>query len=433
MPMPSSADATDTWFSQLWAWCICLLSLLVGLHPPRAFALLYLLAALLLLRIWRQSSMDLRARWPLLLLTVLFSISYSMGMLLWNQWTWSEDRADLVNALILPVLLMTCGFAAGGRNWKLPTRILVGYAIGALIFAVLTLAVNRDPWWNVTQSFEISVLPPWGTATSVNVRSVEQNAMPSLLLLPVSVVALVQARALGRRPAAAWLGLPLGLLGLHCIASFQGSLGMVVLVLAIVPWIGIALHQLAGLRPRFWPLAVLAGAISAVAIAWPRLLPKVAPQTGWGQGLCDERFSLFVEILKHAGRAPWGGRQLEVPFQNCDGSRLTLAMEGGNVSMAHNVVLDVFLDVGLIPSLLLISVMFSLLLPVLRGFIQAWRRRAWDWTIGLQWGWLVLLGCQWSFQPLISSDRLLYYFSFFVLAMMAAQLNRPKATALADA
>lgn len=146
---------------------------------------------------------------------------------------------------------------------------------------------------------------------------------------------------------------------------------------------------------------------------------------GWAQGLCDERLSLHLAILARVGSAPWGGRQLVVPYQLCDGSPGLLAAENGSVALAHNVILDVFRDTGLLPALLLVAALLPLLLLALRGFLRSWRQGCWPWPIALLWGWLMLLLGEWCFQPLLYADGLLFSLSFFVFAVLAAGLCPP--------
>lgn len=402
----------------------CLLALAVGLHLPRAFSLLDVLGAVLLARAWWQRrgpgpAALLRPWWPVLVATPLYSLAYVTGMLHWRLWSWSANRADLLHALVLPSLMLLAGLVVGRSGWRLPLRILLSYAVGALLFALLTLVVSRHPWWNATQGFSQAVQVPWGNTTVVNVRSVEQNAIPALVLLPGSLACLAGSGGRWERWRAR-CGVVLGLLALHALLAFQGRIGVLVLLLTTLPWAGQGLRRLAAGRWR-WQLAVPLGTMTLAAAALQhRLAPATAATVGWGQGLCDERISLHLAILRQAWSAPWGGRQLRVPYRLCDGSAAILAPQGGTVTLAHNVVLDVFRDGGVLPALLLLASVLPLLWVSLGGFAGRWRQRSWSWESSFLWGWLVLLLCEWSFQPLLYADGLLYYSSFFVFASMAA-------------
>jgi hypothetical protein len=105
-----------------------------------------------------------------------------------------------------------------------------------------------------------------------------------------------------------------------------------------------------------------------------------------------------------------------------------LAPEGGTLAFAHNVVLDVFRDAGLVPVILLLAALLPLVFLGLRGFLSIGWRSIWTWPMVCLWGWFVLLLCQWSFQPLLYADGLLFYLSFFVFAALAAGFSRMSAS-----
>ena len=56
---------------------------------------------------------------------------------------------------------------------------------------------------------------------------------------------------------------------------------------------------------------------------------------------------------------------------------------------------------------------------LLRTFVVSWRR--WDWQDSLRWAWFCLLASQWLFQPLLYSDGILYYLSFFLLGLFCLE------------
>jgi len=413
-------------------WIELIIAFAVGLHVPKAFGLLYGLIASVSWRSFR----DARAAgsfslgpwlswWPSLAAVFCFSIAYVSGMLHWGIWAWQSDRADIVNALFLPVLCLWAGLHAVRFDRAWLVRILLAYSLGSLIFVLIALAVSRSPWWNVGQLFPSNNLfVPWGHPRLINVRSIEQNAVPALALLPASLFELIQARH-ARRRLLLVLSLLAAVLGGYALWSLQGRLGWLILVLVSMPSLAAAL-QLRGV----WNAGVKKIACTIFAALFI-LLIVLRPwrvslgSVGWSQGFCDERLSLHAAILRHGYTSPWGGRLLVAPYQLCDGSSAVLAPSGGTVTLAHNVVLDIFLDVGLLPVLLLLAGIFPLFMGLVRSFWLAFVRGQWGWLTGVCWAWFVLLFCEWMFQPLLYSDGLLYYFSYFVMTALVGVLLRP--------
>lgn len=418
--------------------CLDLVALLliayVGLHLPRSFTLLYVLAGLITLLVSLQRRVSgfgmkgggLAPWWPVLLLLSLFSVAYAVGMLAWGFWQWPADRLDLINAVLLPTLLAAAGMQAASLDRLWSSRLLLLYALGGLLYVLVALALAREPWWGWTQVFPSSIRLPWGAMPEMNVRSVEQNAYPALLLLPVALVALLdRIRGVSR-----WWGVVLlvgALLGAHAVWSLNGRLGWLALLLSALPVLWIWLARLGEGLPR----AVRAPALIALLVAIGSLLRHrlqgaVADQTSgiWSQGVCDERLSLFAGFLLRLHDEPWGGRVLRVPYLSCGSNPnpLLLSANSGTVAQVHNVFLDIYFTVGLVPVLFLLTALVPLLLVIGRGFVCSWP--AWDWQLALRWGWLCFLACQWLFQPLLYADGLLYYWSFFVVGLLAVEARR---------
>ncbi len=411
-----------------------LLACCVGLHLPKSFTLLYLLSGLIAVGSCRQVggsgfravAAALGRWWPILLSLLLFSVAYAFGMLAWGFWQWPADCLDLINAVLLPSLLALTGMQAASFDRIWSSRMLLAYALGGLLYVLIALALAREPWWAFAQAFTSTIELPWGSVPVMNVRSVEQNAYSALLLLPLASLALMESTQRARR----WWGvasLVVALLGAHAVWSLNGRLGWLALLLATLPLLWHWLHRLVQGMTRSTRLAVaFAGLVAVCLVVWSRL--KAASQVQsvgiWAQGFCDERMMLFGGVLSRLFEAPWGGRILRVSFSSCirSESSLLLAESGGTHQLVHNVLLDVFYAVGLVPLLFLLTALVPMLFVVCRGFIAAWP--VWDWQVLLRWGWLSFLVCQWTFQPLLYSDGLLYYWSFFVLGLLVMEAWR---------
>lgn len=419
--------------SQLYRAAI-LLAFLVGLHGPRPYVLLYILTALIVLvshgrgdgttmpgQGWSQS--PTLALWTGLPL-VLFSIAYVVGMWHWKIWEWPTNILDGVNGLLLPTLMVAAGLRAAvlPRIWS--SRLLLAYGLGSLIYLLAALAVSRQPWWDWNAVFPLTMHAAWGHEGEMNVRSMEQNAYPSLLLLAPALLIWLQKPA--PRPALlamAFVGA--SLLGAHSVWSLNGRLGWLALALSLLP-VGL----LAGgvLVARLGKgmaigMALFMLTLSSIGV-WQWSRSDMGPQTAgiWNQGFCDERFGMFAAMLARLAAAPWGGRALEVPYQSCvAGQPLMLSRSGGSIDMVHNVILEIYFTVGAPATLLLLFALTPLLIRACWGFWTSFP--AWDWQSLLRWSWLCLLICQWMFQPLLYADGVLYYLSFFVLALLAAETH----------
>ena len=89
--------------------------------------------------------------------------------------------------------------------------------------------------------------------------------------------------------------------------------------------------------------------------------------------------------------------------------------------MVHAVVLDIYNDAGFLPVVLLLSALLPALASIVRGFWSLSARGTCDWQWSVRWSWFVVLLTQWLFQPLLYGDGLLYYLSFLVLGLLAAE------------
>lgn len=415
---------------------LLLLTGYVGLHLPRAFLLLYVIVGLLFWRTylvqpeaavplqWLQSPVVLRSA----LFLLVFAVTYGLGMLVWGFWLLPADALDVLNALLLPGLL----FLAGVRTASLPriwsTRLLLAYAVGALFYVLIALAMARSPWWDWSQVFPRSITVPWGGSGAINVRSVEQNGYPALLLLaPGLMLTLASSTASKRLLGAAFL--LLSAFGAHAVGALEGRLAWLTLVISMLPVVVLLAMRLIALVPRSWcrswripalaSMVALAGAVAGRSVLNSRLEGSGV----WSQGLCEERFSLYASILARLGQAPWGGRLLQAPFRTCGDQALNMVFgAAGQVGIAHNVWLDIYYTLGFVPVLLLLTALAPSALATVKGFLSAWP--AWDWQVCLRWCCFCLLLGQWLFQPLQYSDGLLYYLSFFVAGLFLVEGRR---------
>jgi len=394
---------------------------LVGLHIPKAFTLLY---GALVLCTWqvRQaqrpylSSPPAYWRWSLLGLSI-FGIVYVAIMLYWGFA--SPDGSgllDCISALVLPAACFWIGLRLPVLGRATATKLLLAYGLGALVYVVAALVAARHPWWASDQVFPLKIATPWGRPTVVNVRSIEQNGILALAMLPAAFFLAVKPNLRAR--AWALVMAVSALLGLHAVLSLNGRLGFLALVLALVPSLAVAWH----LR-QSWPKYLVPAALGGTVLVGALMGRHPSVQRLLAEKSCDERFGVYAGFLQHLGKGLMGGHQIAVSSFRCDGKTPFAFGDGapGSLTMVHNVVLDIYNDAGFLPVLFLLIALVPALLAILRGFWSLSIRGMWDWQWSVRWSWFVVLVTQWLFQPLLYGDGLLYYLSFLVLGLLAAE------------
>ena len=388
----------------LMAWA---LAGLLGLGLPRSFALLYGLLWISALRAWptRPRLNNPVLAWSALWL-VLFGISYAVAQRAWGVWVPAAAHLPQILAvLVLPAAGLVVGWlVAGAGRSRLVTGLIVAYGAGALIYALLSLAASRTPWWNLAQTFELWVRVPWGDAPITNMRSVEQRAFLALALLPVGVPLLWARRATSR----CWGMALLVMAGLaaHVAWAYHGRIGLAVLLLACLPWLWLLPNRAA----RGWT------ALAAVG---------VMGLAGWRAGLCDERWWLQTTFVQHLAAAPWGGRQIHFDYQECrPGVLLRFGpFADASASSPHNVLLDVYNDAGWISLVCLVLGLAPLLISVVRGFGRAFDRHGWTVALAVRWSACALLAVQWMLQPFLYSDQLMFSLGFVLFGALLAEFT----------
>jgi hypothetical protein len=397
---------------------------LVGAHVPKAFTLLYVILGITWVRArWLdsignelktgKSHADFRV---VRLLVLLFSLSYPLAMLHFGFWRPNGSQLlDIVSALLLPNGLFWWGSYMARRDFKMLTTCLLSYGIGALIFLVSALLMTRGFAWFDPVVDPGSLMMAWGNEASMNIRSIEQNGILNVVLLPIAISKLCR-----RHYGAALLLLVLAILGILAVLPLQnGRLWTVSLALAFLPLICSASHSLwkvmsayhSGWRSRLKLPIVL----STLGLAILALIQHRA-------NLCDERFAIYFQALRHWPGLISGGRTLSYDVIMCDGlTRSSLSLHAGSApsfAMMHNVFLDVLATVGAIASLpMLLFLIFALFAFARFAFVLSCRR-SWLYTntaLQLFWCFLAVIVPQWLFQPVIYGDGLLYYLSYAAL------------------
>jgi hypothetical protein len=365
-------------------------------------------------------------RWSLLGLS-LFSVVYLVITLYWGFA--SPDGSgllDCISALVLPAGCFWIGLRLPVLGRSTTTKLLLAYGLGALLYFVSALFVARHPWWALDQVFPSDMPTPWGLPKVVNVRSIEQNGILALALLPSALLPsalLPSALLLAVKPAVparagAFVIGGAGLLGLHAVLSLNGRLGFLALALALVPLLPVAWHS-----RQSWPKSLGVATLGGTVLLGTLMGRHPSVQGLLADKFCDERFGIYAGFLQHLGKGLMGGHQIAVTPFRCDGKTPFAFGDGapGSLTMVHNVALDIYNDAGFLPVFFLLVALVPALIAILRGFWSLSIRGMWDWQWSVRWSWFVVLLTQWLFQPLLYGDGLLYYLSFLVLGLLAAE------------
>ena len=344
-----------------------------------------------------------------MLLLVLFGLSYSIRQLQLEVWVWNgKVLADAATYTLLPATCLSLGWLwrQQPQDRDSGTELLVAFALGGLVYVSLGLLLSRQPWWNFSEIFPLSITVPWGDhgMAGQNVRSVEQRAYAALALLPV-VPWWLWFQPAGWR-AKALSGLGLGAWGVYVILSLNSpKLMAFALLFALLP----CLLMLRGRCVRWGALAVLTS-----TTAW-------LVQT---KHLCDERLPMQLGFLHQIPNHPWGGRQIRFSFEGCPGQgSMVFAPPPNFLHLPHNIFLDQVNDVGLVPAMLLLAACLLLFACLLRGFWLAVRGGWWSAGLALRWSVLSCIMTQALFQPFLYSDRLLFCLTFLFTGAVLAEFS----------
>jgi len=398
---------------------------LVGAHVPRAFSLIYLILALsAVMALLLDSRAPLRSPMGqfrlfrvIQLFVLLFSLTYPLAMLHFGFWQLSGRQTyDFLNAFLLPNALFFWGFYMARRHFRLMVACLLGYGLGGLIFLLLALHTTSGWDWFAPRFDPGSLLLPWGNTLSINVRSIEQNGIFGIVMMPVVLSSYIQRRY--------WLA---AFFCMSALAGFlsvlplaNGRLWIISLVLAAWPCLCWVFH-LFGLYSR------PARSVPAILLFLSSVGVLLSRSTSITSYFCDERFAMYQQAIVNWTALLRGGRILNFRSQLCDGySNVFVSLmgqRGHDVISLHSVPLDIIATVGLFSAIPLLLVLLATLIRFII-FALFWTQSGSIETdtdgLYVLWAFISVLIPQWFFQPLHYGDGLLYYISYAVLAALFA-------------
>ena len=383
---------------------------LLGLSLPKSFSLLGLIFVVGLVWGRRELKALIRARLVVssMVLLVAFGCSFSIRQFQLGFWSWTGGSiADLLTFTLYPSLALAVGWLS--RRTFLSRRAMslaiVAFAVGGLCYVILSLAISRDPWWRLDEVFPSAVTVPWGDhgMSGQNVRSVEQRAMPALVLagsLPLLLV----------RKSHGWLVKALlaflvSLIAIYALWSLHGLLGYVALSVVVAPSFFLMLH-------RHWRVPLLSSAAVILGICLNR------------QWLCDERLPMQLAFLRHLADAPWGGRRISFSFEGCPSQGVMKFGPPPNFfHLPHNIFLDVINDVGILPAFFFILACSLLLCGLTQTFVLFYNAELWNISDAMAFGFVAVVVIQAMFQPFLYSDRSMFVASFLLTGALLAEFN----------
>ena len=373
------------------------LAFVFGLGLPKSFTLLYLV---LLFGCWQAVRRGVSAPSPLLrwaaMALLMFGCSYAAIQVWHGVWApWPSYVPEIMAVVVLPSAGILVGWLLSSERMADQSRWLHAYVLGCLVYALFSVLLSHQPWWNLGQTFPHVLRVPWGDPQWLSTRAVEQRGFLALVQLALVPPFLWQSP----RRGPLWLcSVVLGAMGLYVTYSTQSRIGLGTLYLALFPlfW-----HW----RPGRW---------RRLAMASYGLAPLLALLSG---RVCDERFGLVGQFVAHMPHAPMGGRLLAFTYASClPHEHLVFGTQAGSTAFTpHNLVLDVFNDAGWIPFLLLLLAMLPLVKAWMRGFVHALDVEGCSPQLVMRWGIVSVLLVQWLAQPFLYTDQLMFSLGFVFL------------------
>lgn len=405
-----------------------------GMRGPGSHVALWLFAILSvvllaqdgenLLIVTRRANNLLAKPLPQVTSVALFSFSYVFGMICYGFYDFHLDARTIFDLLLLPPVLFSIGFMLAKRQPSLFFNALLAFSLAGVLYASATVISNILSSPASFQVFPKEIINIWSGA-NVNVRSIEQSAFMGLAISPWLLFGtrLIKPFGLHSLPLITWIRV-FFVLPFFTTWFLNGRLGWLSLMLSLMV---LVLKSSVSMSPALSAARLaflgLVGAMGVFLLGYIRHASSSASDNIWNQGICDERFDLFLGFLRRIPNYLWGGRQMVVGFQSCEGEPLLLSsgIEATHASV-HNVFFDIIFSVGVIPCLFLLLASY---LSLKRFLCSSFEMPAgkWDRLFALQIVWLCVFLPQFLFQPLHYTDAILFVISFLWLGSVCAVDN----------
>ena len=371
-----------------------------------------------------------------LILAAIFGVLYTTVSAYFRLWP-ADIRGYIESAsfLLLPTIGLFSGLILSSStvNLRRLKWILFAYLSGSAFYFLVSLVLTfwQQPSLNPlsfggTPFLDTLLLnDPWGIDHTVNIRSMEQNIVIACAVFPPLLLTTKLSHRFYSSLALATIGIIailVGLLvqsrlvGLTCFFSTAISL---ILIQSSNPRIKNRFSSKYLSSPGLLLLSILSLALSFSFGRGPvlkRLLSRIY----------DERFDRALALFQHLPDTVLGGKVVVFSFWDIQ-RQASFIFDSRAGDLMHNVFLDVVIRTGILPALILIALVFLLVLNIPRYLISVLSTASTPDLFSLSVAFLSVLVFQWLFQPLIYSDQLLFFLSFFILGAFQPSISISKA------
>lgn len=419
------------------AWrLIYFLFLLTGLHIPRSISVMTI-AFLVVSYVSSESIVFVARRHAtVLILAAIFGVLYTSVSAYFSLWP-ADSRGYLesVSFLLLPTIGLFSGLnlSSSSVNLRRLKWILYAYLSGSALYFLASLALTflRQPALNPFSFGGASFLDasflndPWSLHHRVNIRSMEQNIVIACAVFPPLLLtkkllhrsySSLSLAAIGIIAIFVGLLVQSRLVGLTCLFSAAITL---ILIQFSKPQIKNRLSSKHLFLPGLLLLSLLSLAVSFSLGRGPvfgRLLSRIY----------DERFDRALSLFQHLPDTIFGGKVVVFSFWDIQ-RQASFIFDARAGDLMHNVFLDVLIRTGILPMVILIVLVSLLACNIPRYLTSLLPVATTPDPFSLSLAFLSVLVFQWLFQPLIYSDQVFFFLSFFILGAFQPSISRSNA------
>ena len=399
---------------------LCLLIFFVGLHIPKSNTLLFVFGLIIAATQYRSCISSVIHCRVELLLALSFSILYFF--ISWAHLLWRFNRADLLESLaflVLPPLLLFAGFIVSRSGHSNLRDILISYVAGCSLYFLISLILTLVFRLQTNPSLQSLALMrvPWGSVTTINIRSIEQTiSISASWFLPLI---LYFSYTLNRRSSLTLLllglfGILSGIILRSRLVGFS-CLGTTTLSILYLKDYFPNIPRIRRLFQSYTSIKILSVILFSLSISF--LLGRGPFFQRLISRIYDERIDRTIALIGNLSETLLGGQSVSFSFFDLQRNAL-FSFDSAKGDLMHNVFLDVLVRVGIVPTVLLLILILLLLRNAFASINNLAHHASSIQHCVVLVAFIVVILFQWLFQPLIYSDQLFFFMTFFVLGSM---------------